>query len=119
MVEAKGLQECPFCKEPIRADALKCRFCGEWVSEPRHAQSHTNAPDSGQSTSVAVPTPTPTTKKGRLRSVLWPWVPWWATVNPDPGPRPSKGVLWWTAVPLYLLTQLNLAQNGNPIVIFA
>ena len=29
----QGLRQCPFCKESIRAEALKCRYCGEWLSE--------------------------------------------------------------------------------------
>ena len=24
---------CPYCGEPILADAVKCRFCGEWLDE--------------------------------------------------------------------------------------
>lgn len=27
------MKKCPFCKELIRADALKCRHCGEYVDE--------------------------------------------------------------------------------------
>jgi|GEM_PF-1445748 len=27
------MKKCPFCKEPIRADALKCRHCGEYVDD--------------------------------------------------------------------------------------
>jgi hypothetical protein len=31
---------CPFCKEQIRREAIKCRFCGEWLesSEPDSAR---------------------------------------------------------------------------------
>jgi hypothetical protein len=47
-----GFKICPFCKEKIRKEAVKCRFCGEWLeqSEQAHANSSTNE---------TVPTPLP------------------------------------------------------------
>ena len=27
-------KKCPFCKEEILADAVKCRHCGEWLNKP-------------------------------------------------------------------------------------
>lgn len=26
--------DCPYCSEPIKADAKKCKHCGEWLAEP-------------------------------------------------------------------------------------
>jgi len=34
-----GFKVCPFCKEKIRKEAVKCRFCGEWLEE-----SHPHGP---------------------------------------------------------------------------
>jgi len=28
------MRQCPHCEEMIRIDALKCRYCREWISEP-------------------------------------------------------------------------------------
>ena len=32
-MENAAFKECPFCKEQIRKEAVKCRFCGEWLNE--------------------------------------------------------------------------------------
>ena len=32
-MENDGFKICPFCKEKIRKEAVKCRFCGEWLEE--------------------------------------------------------------------------------------
>src|SRR5664280_1120710 len=43
MREGAGLKICPFCKEQIREEAVKCRFCGEWLGE---AITRTTVPES-------------------------------------------------------------------------
>ena len=37
-IREDSVRPCPFCKELIRADALKCKHCGEFVGPERGAE---------------------------------------------------------------------------------
>jgi hypothetical protein len=46
---------CPFCKEQIRKEAVKCRFCGEWLEQPLLSSS--SQPVTQESPNIPPPAP--------------------------------------------------------------
>jgi hypothetical protein len=44
-MEDDGFKICPFCKEKIRKEAVKCRFCGEWLEQSEQVHANSNAPE--------------------------------------------------------------------------
>ncbi|MGB9429070.1 MAG: DUF805 domain-containing protein [Gammaproteobacteria bacterium] len=74
MTEASEIKKCPYCKEEIHANAIKCKHC--------HSDL-TSSPDNAQASNHPVPSPIPnnateiryfdaTTRIGRLRYLAYP-----------------------------------------------
>ena len=59
--------ECPFCAEPIRRKALKCKHCGEFLNKAAPAGSETSLPSQSPA-----PAPTAKTEKPKRRDGAWP-----------------------------------------------
>jgi membrane protein YdbS with pleckstrin-like domain len=90
---------CPYCAETIRYAAVKCRFCGEFLSGDRR-QGEAKGPD-GQSDESQQDS-----SEGQESSVLW-------------AGRPSVFALTWTFLKIACFTALCWAVYAYPVTLLA
>jgi len=65
-MEDDGFKICPFCKEKIRKEAVKCRFCGEWLEQSEQAHADSNATETALPLSIQSESPAPDKNKSEL-----------------------------------------------------
>jgi hypothetical protein len=104
-MEDDGFKICPFCKEKIRKEAVKCRFCGEWLEQGE--QEHTS---SSSAEMVTPPFPIQHEPPAPDRNKITPEIP--PEIEKEPPPKlnePQNTIsktAFWISIALLSITGL-------------
>jgi hypothetical protein len=82
------MKACPYCAEQIQDDAIKCRYCGEWLDGRSRGNVAPNVFYSGQGYGLNYE------YKSEAELFGWPLIHVAQGINPETGmPRIAKGVI--------------------------
>jgi hypothetical protein len=95
-MEDDGFKVCQFCKEKIRKEAVKCRYCGEWFEQPSAI-----SPDfqkTSEASILALPKPTEYPIPDKIENET--------ATSKQIKKRPSQKILCWISVLLLTISFL-------------